>query len=508
MSTPRTDSSPHLEMTALLADCRRRVHRARIRAQIPVALGWAFETLAATAGAAFFLQLVTRAVGQPALLGWQGCLVLAFLAFVVPVGLIMGHAIRREVSFTEAAERLDLGVQDHNRIAIALALSEGGTTSPFGLAAVEEGLVYLRRLHRQLPHLEGVAMDWRGGLQWLAVAVVLIIVAGLLGGRGSSGAIAEKPVPTGGTVAVERSSSGQAPRTRASSRPATQPFLAAVGKVDRSGATGPASRPAAKPRSEPAAGRPGGGVRAEVDASSHAEATQGEASESEGAGKPKERKAPARAGMNRDRQNRAPGSNAAQAREEASSISQGSTGGGGLSPVQNSASQRLETKGNEREDDEADAPIDDERSASTQRGGIQPTMKDRQAAPSRDLGISGEQGPPGAGRGGPTPPKKSRGTASLVLGVPVPDFVRGRLGPGVSKVTRERVEPAPMPGEPAVPVAAPVRSLPEGPTPPSHLPPSMAATVERYLAALHSADQEMSSGGDATALPASRPSQE
>jgi len=135
-------------------------------------------------------------------------------------------------------------------------------------------------------------------------------------------------------------------------------------------------------------------------------------------------------------------------------------------------------------------------------------MKDRQAAPTRDLGISGEQGPPGGGRGGPTPPKKSRGTASLVLGVPIPDFVRGRLGPGVSKVTRERVEPAPMPGEGAVAVAAQPRSLPENPSSRYRVPPAMAATVQRYLAALHSADQEASRGNDTTGLPASRPSQE
>jgi hypothetical protein len=84
-----------------------------------------------------------------------------------------------------------------------------------------------------------------------------------------------------------------------------------------------------------------------------------------------------------------------------------------------------------------------------QLGGIQPMLKDRNEAPSNDLGISGEEGPPGTGRGGPTPPKKSRGTASLVLGVPIPDFVRGRVGPGTTKITHERVEPSVMPGDPA-----------------------------------------------------------
>jgi len=495
-------------MAVLLTDCRRRVHRAWIRAQVPKAMNWGFDTLAAAAGAVFFLQLSSRVLGQASLLGWVGILVLALLAAGLPAGVVMVRAIRRQVSLTEAAERLDLGVQDHNRIAVALALSEGRDASPFGRVAIGEGLEFLRRLHRQLPGVEQAEMDWKGGLQRVAMAIGLMVVAGLISGRGAPVTVAEVPVPMGEGSAVERQWSGHSQRTREPSRPATQPVVAAVGKADRSGAAGPASKPAVKPRSEPAAGRPGGGVRAEVNASSQSESTKGEALESRGAGKPKERKTSAHARQDRDRQNKEAGLQASQAQEDSSSISQGSSGGGGMSAVQNNASQRLETRGTEREDDEADEPTEDEKSANTQRGGIQPTMKDRQAAPTRDLGISGEQGPPGGGRGGPTPPKKSRGTASLVLGVPIPDFVRGRLGPGVSKVTRERVEPAPMPGEGAVAVAAQPRSLPENPSSRYRVPPAMAATVQRYLAALHSADQEASRGNDTTGLPASRPSQE
>ncbi|MBP7934154.1 MAG: hypothetical protein KA354_05840 [Phycisphaerae bacterium] len=508
MSELHTHADPRPEMAVLLADCRRRVRWAGVRARVPVALNWGSETLLATAGAVFFLQLTNRVLGQTSLLGWRGFLVLALLAAGLPAVVVMVRAIRRQVSLTEAAERLDLGVQDHNRIAIALALSEDRDAGPFGMAAIRDGLDYLRRWYPHLPHVERAEMDWMGGLQRVAMAMGLMMVAGLISGGKPPGTVAEMPVPMGASAAVERSSSGQFLKTRELSRPAAPPVLAAVGKADRSGAAAPANRPGVKPRSEPAVGRPGGGARAEVNASSQSESTKGEASESQGAGKPKERRAPAPARKDRGRQSREPGSKASQAQEDASSISQGSSGGGGMSPVQNSASQRLETRGHEREDDEVDEPTEDEKSANTQRGGIQPTLKDRQAAPTRDLGISGEQGPPGGGRGGPTPPKKSRGTASLVLGVPIPDFVRGRLGPGVSKVTRERVEPAPMPGEPAVPVAAPPRSLPEDPSSRYRVPPAMAATVQRYLAALHSADQESSRGGDTPGPPASKPLQE
>ena len=39
------------------------------------------------------------------------------------------------------------------------------------------------------------------------------------------------------------------------------------------------------------------------------------------------------------------------------------------------------------------------------------------------------------------PAQKSRGVASLVLGVPIPDRVKGQPGPGRTKVTQERIEP-------------------------------------------------------------------
>ena len=74
-----------------------------------------------------------------------------------------------------------------------------------------------------------------------------------------------------------------------------------------------------------------------------------------------------------------------------------------------------------REDDEEgedDEEIEDEKEESEQRGGVMPMGRDRSQSPSRELAISGD-GPPRDGRGGPTPPKKSRGTAALVLGIPL-----------------------------------------------------------------------------------------
>ena len=84
----------------------------------------------------------------------------------------------------------------------------------------------------------------------------------------------------------------------------------------------------------------------------------------------------------------------------------------------------------------------------------------------RDLGIGfgNQKNPDANGRGGPSEQKKSRGVASLVLGVPIPDHVKGRPNPGKTKITQERVEPM---AEDAEPVTAGERRQRE--TPVGHL---------------------------------------
>jgi len=188
--------------------------------------------------------------------------------------------------------------------------------------------------------------------------------------------------------------------------------------------------------------------------------------------------------------------------EESSSIGQGASGGGAMSAVQNAWSQRDQAKEGDRQENESEEKVEEEKESSTQRGGIQPSLKDRTDSPQRELGIPGEQeGPPGTGRGGPTPPKKSRGTASLVLGVPVPDFVKGRVGPGTTKITHERVEPSPMPGDASVAAPAARRSQEETPCRRFDVPSAFAAVVRNYLVALHSADQKVSTEDRRPAAP-------
>ena len=155
-------------------------------------------------------------------------------------------------------------------------------------------------------------------------------------------------------------------------------------------------------------------------------------------------------------------------------------------------------RGSERDDDPDadDEDVEDEKEETEQRGGVMPMTRDRMQAPSRELSISGN-GPPDDGWGGPTPPKKSRGTASLVLGVRLPDQVRGQTNPGTAKTTIEQIPPVPQAEAPRP--ASPARS--EGPSPNVKTPArplgDLAETVRRYHEILRGQSTRSASQKDA-----------
>lgn len=121
----------------------------------------------------------------------------------------------------------------------------------------------------------------------------------------------------------------------------------------------------------------------------------------------------------------------------------GSSKGSNKNPVTSSWKSKDQVEPDDEDELEDDEDVEDEESDSEARGGMQPNLRDRRPPVSRDLtiGFGNQPNPDANGRGGPSEQKKSRGTASLVLGVPIPDRVKGQPNPGKSKVTQERVEP-------------------------------------------------------------------
>ena len=127
--------------------------------------------------------------------------------------------------------------------------------------------------------------------------------------------------------------------------------------------------------------------------------------------------------------------------------------------------------------------VDDEDSKSEARGGLQPNVRDRRGPVSRDLGIGFANTVPkdANGRGGPGERKKSRGVAGLVIGVPIPDQVKGQPNPGRIKVTQERIQPQAEDMPSAAAEDRGRRSSPSGHLSERTLDKSMRETVRSYF---------------------------
>lgn len=140
-----------------------------------------------------------------------------------------------------------------------------------------------------------------------------------------------------------------------------------------------------------------------------------------------------------------------EAKEEQPESSKGVGGGTGRSSgSRTSASDQAAADDKARNDeDEGDATDDaDEEEDEEQKSGSasKPMLNNRKAAVDRSLspsGLSDQENEQANGRGGPSGLKKTRGVAAMLLGVPMPDHLRGKANPGRIKVERERADPEP-----------------------------------------------------------------
>jgi hypothetical protein len=133
-----------------------------------------------------------------------------------------------------------------------------------------------------------------------------------------------------------------------------------------------------------------------------------------------------------------------ESREPAGSTAgQGTSRGSNRNPVVSDWSNRDLVNTPEDDQVEEEEEVEDEEEEQESRGGLQPNLRDRRPPVNRDLriGFGNRSNPDANGRGGPGQHKKSRGVASFVLGVPIPDRVKGQPNPGKTKVTQQRIEP-------------------------------------------------------------------
>lgn len=380
-----------------------------------------------------------------------GAGVLGVLVHVLP-------AMVRLPSRERAAAHLDVATKGHNRLSLMLEYLGKDELTAFEQAALDEGFRWIK----EMPAAD--ALDAPGpGFRPLegarvVVGVLAVVLAFLVAPRaldvaGDAAVVAidgagETPTLEDGdrtrrdriadavTASVERSLQDPESERAVARRAAEARAATAMSDQDQDGERSPAS-------GQPGSGRPMESRRARQSAASQGDPTQGDSAPPP----PEEERAGERKKKPKETKTKVVPQRKKSDEKTGATVGQSGAGGGSMSPVQSPWNQKDKSRDAPLPDVAADQDLEDEIEEQEARGGTQPSLKDRRGATSRDLSISGVGDEPGDGRGGPSQQKKARGTAALILGVPLPDFVRGQLNPGTTKVTHERVEPVPGEGE-------------------------------------------------------------
>ncbi len=434
------------DLREVAARGRRHVRRRRVMEAFPSALEWAFPLLfVSAAGVLAFRALIwmsgSSAPFAPGLL---------LLVMVLPYSLAVTVRVVKDV-FLPVDDDAAYGVIDRelglkDRMGAAADFLRRGATSPFMDAAIQDALRKLDvALHGELatpqPVVSMHSRDWG----WAVGAAALLGLAFLIPGGGSRQTRPPLPAARGGAAVATAGSEHERGRTDDASTPEERrsrvPSEAPTLQGSTAGRESSTGHPEGAPRRT--RGRTKSGRPARAGAPTGGAEARGEPSDqgrpAKGAGKPRHRKTK-RPGAEK------PGKRAARKTVDdrsGATMGQGASGGANRNPVASewSSKDKVPPGADTPADDDED--VDDESEAETARGGLQPHLRDRRPPPSRDLGIGFGNQPGGDGRGGPGQRKKSRGTASLVLGVPIPDHVKGQVNPGTTKITQERVEPQP-----------------------------------------------------------------
>ena len=459
----------------------------------------ALPLLAAVPAVFVLVQLMRWAGGgEPALLPLPFVVLLSLLAPGIPAARAAAASRASRISRSRALAEADrqLGLSD--RLVTADEFMRSGARTGFQQAAVEDAS--LRSEAAASAALEAPEAAISGSRRlpvWGALSLLLLALSAWVstleprpmgGGSGTETVAAEAGEPLDeepadeGVTAEERAAPAPpeaVPTERRSQDPAEAKRSESGEDVDdsvkeSSGRTG--------------AGRSSGALSSSAASESRsAPSTQGQSS------KPAERDKKKRESKKKKKERKTGEQPTPERRPEdeqsGATAGKGSSKGSNRNPTASewqSKDQVTEVDDQEVEDDE---DTDEDEEEQENRGGVQPSLRDRRPPVSRDLqiGFGNRANPDANGRGGPSEQKKSRGVASLVLGVPVPDRVKGRPGPGPTKITQERIEPQAEEAGAIVASARAARSRPVPALSSVELGPQLRELVRAYFLARRAA---------------------
>ena len=452
------------DLDALARRGRALLLRRRLSAALPPALDQAMPLLliAPCGFLAFRIVLLLSAPGSE--VGAPFVLILCLLLpYVLAVAAPLVAILLRRPGRSEAIAQVDraLGLRDRLLAADEFLGEEPGNS--FMEAAIDDasrhtGAALQAPLPRQEHAPHAASRRWLFALAGMAVLGLAFLIDGEPSGRGPLGRTrgdeaARSPAPEP-ILATPSSSDSTRPPVEDAPRPETET----------------ASRPVDRPVKDPgmdlgqamkkAEGKTKSGETADAGAPTGGTQAKGQPTDQGQPAKGLEKPKPPRA--TKPLQPRAvPETPKKTVKDQSGATAgRGASGGSNKNPVASEWTSRDQPPPGEEDPKDEDEELDDENESDESRGGLQPSLRDRKPPTSRDLGMGMGSRPGGEGRGGPSEPKKSRGVASLVLGVPVPDHVKGQVNKGTTKITQERVEPRAEDAAAAQAAARASRALP------------------------------------------------
>lgn len=381
------------------------------------------------------------------------------------------------------------GLEDRLLAADEFLRAPPAGSGDFVAAAIEDAATHVQRARgTELPRAGPGRPLGRPALVALA-ALVLLLAIDLLprpdaaGTAGLEETAAVEPASPGRDAGEEDTPSTEPPPAEPPAPEEREPRASEASPAAAASVTEPGELPDDVKRSQ---GRTGAGRSADASASTRASrargAPSGQSQESQGRTDPPEREREREA---RPRPPAEPSKKRPDEEASGSTAGRGSSRGSSKNPAATDWSSKDQVTTPEDTEIEDDEETEDEEEEQEARGGVQPALRDRRPPVSRDLriGFGNRPNPDANGRGGPSAPKKSRGVASLVLGVPIPDRIKGQPNAGKTKITQERIEPRAE--EPVTRDAASrgARSDPLGRLGELELSPWMRALVRDYFVA-------------------------
>ena len=155
-----------------------------------------------------------------------------------------------------------------------------------------------------------------------------------------------------------------------------------------------------------------------------------------------------------------------------------------------SAQDKTQQPEPEGDSDDGDEEEDEEQKAGS---ASKPLINQRKAPVNRSLTPSadgGEERDDLNGRGGPGGLKKTRGVAAMLLGVPLPDYLQGKVNPGRMKIQSEQGRAEEHQADPTLAQERPARDSAVGHTLHREIPPLSRDVVRNYFLARRTNGEE------------------